>query len=427
MGIRALIASYKTGAIIVVNTLLLFLALNFSLEAILGSDGARVQQFSPAERYGDIARRQYPELTDAQYEKLMSEIWRIDTFVYEPYTQFKPGAFAGEFVNVSPHGFRVGPDQGPWPPDDANYNVFIFGGSTTFNHGVTDAQTISARLQPLLEEGSQRPVRMYNFGRGYYFSTQERTLFEKLLMDGYVPDLAIFIDGLNDFYNRSGNPQFSPQLSGHLKRSIDNSLARLASGGATRFTDWARSLFLVKLVQTKLKKTNPPKPPKPPKPLPQNSLDDVIGRYLSNKRMAEAVAAEWEVETIWIWQPVPTYGFDEAYHPFTTKRRANGPHARSGPGYARMKERAKEQPLGQNFLWLAEMQRDMKEVLYVDYVHYSPKMSRLIAEQIDDRMRTRELGPYQARLVPAFHGGVAPAAPVSDRQIEHPGSSGSME
>ena len=46
--------------------------------------------------------------------------------------------------------------------------------------------------------GTREP-RVYNFGRGSYYSSQERILFEQLAVAGHVPDLAVFIDGGSDF------------------------------------------------------------------------------------------------------------------------------------------------------------------------------------------------------------------------------------
>jgi hypothetical protein len=45
---------------------------------------------------------------------------------------------------------------------------------------------------------------------------------------------------------------------------------------------------------------------------------------------------------------------------------------------------------GRNFFWLAEIQEDAHEPLYVDQVHYSPRFSRTIAERIADVLLTRE-------------------------------------
>jgi hypothetical protein len=41
-----------------------------------------------------------------------------------------------------------------------------------------------------------------------------------------------------------------------------------------------------------------------------------------------------------------------------------------------------EKPPGENFLWCADIQESLAEPLYVDKVHYTAKMSRLIATTV---------------------------------------------
>lgn len=63
-----------------------------------------------------------------------------------------------------------------------------------------DAETIPAYLQPMLrEQTATRPVNVYNFAAGAHFCTRRVTYFQNLLRSGFVPDFAVFIDGLNDF------------------------------------------------------------------------------------------------------------------------------------------------------------------------------------------------------------------------------------
>ena len=129
---------------------------------------------------------------------LLKETWSRP-FMYEPFTQFKERPYRGNYVNIDNNGFRYTKNQGPWPPQSQNINIFLFGGSTTFGYGVSDNQTIASYLQQYLNEKLGRNVRVYNFGRGFYYLSQERVLYEQLLTSGFVPDIAIFIDGLNDF------------------------------------------------------------------------------------------------------------------------------------------------------------------------------------------------------------------------------------
>ena len=98
---------------------------------------------------------------------------------------------------MSIQGFRHGRDQGPWPISPDFFNIFFFGGSTTLNVG-PDWTFIPSYPQASLAAGKK--IKVYNLGRGSYFSTQERILFRQLLLANTLPDMAVFLDGVNDLY-----------------------------------------------------------------------------------------------------------------------------------------------------------------------------------------------------------------------------------
>ena len=153
----------------------------------------------------------YPELSEEDINDLLIETWSRP-YIYEKFTLFKERPYKGRYVNVDKEGFRITKNQGPWPPKNENFNIFLFGGSTTFGYGLPDDQTIASYLQEFLSNRLKQEVRVYNFGRGSYYSQQERILFEKLLFSGFIPDIAIFIDGFNDIYLIEGNPAFSKRF-----------------------------------------------------------------------------------------------------------------------------------------------------------------------------------------------------------------------
>ena len=90
-------------------------------------------------RYGiDFFRRLYPDKSEAEIKKLLYQHSVLET-IYEPFAEFRMPAIATDTLNNHEAGFRlIGPDQGPWPPDKNAYNVFVFGGSTTWGGGNMD-------------------------------------------------------------------------------------------------------------------------------------------------------------------------------------------------------------------------------------------------------------------------------------------------
>jgi len=269
-------------------------------------------------------------------------------------------------------------------PAPGRFNVFVFWGSTTFGMGLPDDETIASYLQA----DSSRVITVYNFGRIFYLSRQEEILFQQLLQSGVVPRVAVFIDGLNDFFYTNGEPGFSPRfrrfMAGQAESNpLDNvpmvKAAHRFMKSAVTIEDDASSNAL--------------------------GLESVADRWLANKRMIEIMAAGFGVRPIFVWQPVPVYKYDLSYHflSHATFVRKRGPgmdpkallqnlwiHGKLGPkrvddladGYALMEDLRARGKLGSNLLWLADMQQDKRENLYVDAVHYTAAFSKEIAGRI---------------------------------------------
>ena len=337
----------------------------------------------------------YPGWEKQALKRLLKETWSRP-FVFEPGTQFKEGAFAGTYVNVDPHGFRLTREQGPWPPSPDNVNVFLFGGSTAFNYGVPDQDTIASHLQQALSEaGHARPVRVYNFGRGLYNSSLERLLFEKLVGESHVPHMAIFLDGLNEFFFVNDEPPFTDVLRHLFEEAIRDEHGRpalllrelLANLPLVRAVRDAPSQFNVGSSWTLVRGMGVN--------LDQEAdyddpviLDKALARYKRNKTMIEAVAKAYGVTPVFIWHAVPMYAgtLSDEPHKFFG-------HTFSKFGYPRMAALVANGEMPGNFGWCAEVQRGVAGPLYVDSVHFSPILSRVTAHCILGTIRERGLLP----------------------------------
>jgi hypothetical protein len=281
----------------------------------------------------------------------------------------------GRYVNVNINGYREGRDQAGWPPAPGDTNIFVFGGSTTFGYGVEDDQTIPSHLQDRLRKRHGGRVNVYNFGRGYYNSTQERILFQALLLSGIRPDAAVFIDGLNDFYHYDGRPLYTDMFIDYVGRDTprDSPFARLPVARLVRH-----------LADGNKTEERVPVDDEGPGYDDKDVLDGVIARYLENKRMIESVAATYNVRTLFVWQPVPTYKYDTRNHPFMGSGFAR--HRYSMFGYPRFRKSLDEMQPADNFLWAADIQQNLAKPLYVDQVHYTGEFSDMIAGLVADRL-----------------------------------------
>jgi hypothetical protein len=392
-------ATYRDVALLIVNTLVALVILNgMAWVALRVRDEWRPRSNPVSSRYGDQQLRQvYPDLSDREMRDLLTETWGRP-LQFEPFTQFKEAEVHGRYVNVHAMGFRAsGPNRTPpWPPRTGAANIFVFGGSTTFGYGVPDDQTIPAHLHTRLAAGGLEPV-VYNFGRASYFSSQERVLFEQLLLAGHVPQLAIFVDGINEFTHADG----APARSARLRQALDGTPTLVQLGQLMSATP------LGQVTRTLLRRASGNQIDLDE--AAQSADDDLRGRvdkgvtrYFHNKRLIEAVADAYGVTPVFVWQPAPDYKYDQAYHPF--KGDGSGPQAGVADGYAQMALRIDQLQRRDSFLWLADIQQERKQPLYVDQVHYTGAFAKVVAEAVGDFVLAR----YRPQQAPAHGGQAAP-------------------
>lgn len=296
----------------------------------------------------------YPGYTPDQIDQIQRQTFDV-RFTYAPWVQFRGEPVKREFVETSRWGYRKNAGQlHPWPPDPDFFNVFVFGGSTTFGSGLPDAETVVAHLERQLSARmTNQTVRCYNFGTGYYFSTQERILFHDQLLQGIVPRMAIFIDGLNDFRQVEGFPEFTPSLHEAMAPDIPFT-------GYRQFTnDIERA----------------------------EAVEWVMQRYLNNTRLVTAAASRLAIRIVFVGQPVPfgAYSITPENYPFA---QPTEDHNLCAFGYGRFAQLAANGVFGPEFIWAADAFKNSTEPMYADAIHYSPMGARRLAEIIVERMHS---------------------------------------
>ena len=128
----------------------------------------------------------------------------------------------------------------------------------------------------------------------HYFSTQERILFEQLLVAGYVPDIAIFVDGLNEFTHADGLPAHTAEL----RRFMESPDAD-CPGPVRGILDTLPLTRAIRAVSTWRSKPPPPATWRPPA-LPPEQVTRTLERYLSNVRIAQAIADAYRVRALFV-------------------------------------------------------------------------------------------------------------------------------
>ena len=386
--------TYRMLSVVAMNAAILFLALNAVAAVWQRFERPPIDPVTAA--YGDAAvARAYPDLTRDEIAVLLDETWSRP-LTFAPYVHFKEAPYAGTYVNVDVEGFRRVPHQGDWPPNRTCLNVFVFGGSTAFGYGLPDAQTVPAALQDWMSRAQEidgRRVCIYNFGCASFDPTQERVLFEQLLARGAIPDVAVFLDGLNDGQLSDGRDQAAstirsadePEYSDMLKAAFE-SPSRNDGPYTTRgaLATLALRLPLVRALRpASVTATHTVDEIQlPPAHIPE-FLNTSGLRYLNNKKLIEAAARAYLTDPIFVWQPAPFYKYDLARHPFP-----------SAPGRNRYVQRryewlANHRPQGEEFVWAADLQEGLPQDLYVDSIHYNARMSMLLARSIADSAAVR--------------------------------------
>ncbi len=369
-----LIKYYKNISAVVTTLIVGFVLMNVVLYSAsvlrLSLSGAN----SKAQEKGISQKDIYPGFSDAQIAEILKESWSR-SFLYEPFTMFKEGSYHGTYVNVDENGFRHVKDQEPWPPKKTNFNVFIFGNSTVFNYSVPDDETIASYIQEKLRAAApEKKVAVYNFGRGFFYSSQERALYDKLLVAGYVPNVALFIDGQQEF----GHPHDIPQFTQNLESFFNRVSSYLVIFDNLPVTDWVRSLMAAR--------SNPQESTAAhyiPTKEELADVEDGLQRYLANKKLIEMSSLAFDVKPFFVWQPIAAYKYDKNFDPSVIV--TDGPGAPLG--YPRMAKYVTGHFMGNDFLYLADMQENVKRPIYVDGTHYSGEFSSEVASRIADFLK----------------------------------------
>jgi hypothetical protein len=326
-------------------------------------------------------RAAYAGWSEDDLRQLLEESsWIYD---FEAFTQLRIRARAGRFVTIDPAGFRHGANQAPWPPRPESIPVFVYGGSNALGSGLPDAETIPSRLQDLLRQVDER-IAVYNFGRSYYYSTQERVLFEQHLLHGHRPHVAVFLDGLNEFVY----PDDEPQWTGALRNMVSTrhqAMVQPVQGLASMLRWFLRTVMRrsgVRPVTVAGPSASPPG---------VDVADRVIDRWILNRRFVEVLSAAFGVRPLFVWQPVPLHAYDLSLHGFVKSPDGFGPFLPTAAGYEAMARRRAAGEPGTDMLWLADMQQGASANLYVDNVHYNAAFSAAIAGRISEALQQREL------------------------------------
>ncbi len=345
----------------------LFLGLNLLLAGVFAIRDYSFPSNPIYRTYGKTTTlKAYPDQKEEVVSDILHHSWGRP-YRYDPFTAFKEAPYQSDFVNVDSLGFRHVPQQGAFPLDTNYYNIFLFGGSTLFGYGLSDAQTIPAHIQDSLGDS----VRVYNFASGFHYSVQEMNGMVDLFSQGHLPNMVIFVDGLNEFYFE--HPEFSPEMSALFLGEPSALLARL-----WQKLPWDRLMKAMRVFFRGVATQSHPIPD-------AQYWENCLLRYTRSIQMSEQIAATFDIPAIFVWQPISVYRYDAHAHLFADLA---DQEKFPSKGYFLFDKRYGQEKPTKHYLNLSGIQENCNENLYVDRVHYGAKLSRTLADRITQEIRT---------------------------------------
>ena len=129
------------------------------------------------------------------------EYWSaVGNVRWASYVNARCSPYSGKFINIDLGGIR-----NTWEPEVASSDdlieIFFFGGSVGWGMGARDNHTIPSELAKLFESKRGVKARITNYSENAYCGTQSLISLMLALRSGKIPDVVIFLDGVNDSFS----------------------------------------------------------------------------------------------------------------------------------------------------------------------------------------------------------------------------------
>ena len=354
---------YAATAVLLLNLIVLSLVLNVIAWPVLRLFPRPTSPPFSVEQLREV----YPGMSPSEIPLLLAETWDRQ-WQYEPWVGFRERPRRGKYVNVSDEGFRFS-NTTAVSLDSRQMQVYVFGGSTTFGYGLDDRSTIPARVQSHLDRLlPRRRVEVVNFGRAYYYSTQELALLVQLLRSGRIPRVALFIDGMNE--GRTA-PYYATEMS-RMFEVYTYAPWRLLTMAFER----TPLVSLAHAVRERRRATSSPDP------------SWVRAEWLRNRQTIQSLAREFGFSAYFFLQPVPGYRNKFAHHKLMTE---DG--ARMFRDAIPAMEALETTVDRVTTISLTALLEDYGKQPFLDDLHYTAEVADAMAARISDGIaRDRRLG-----------------------------------
>lgn len=297
----SLLRNYKNIAIASLNTILLFLVVEFLSAVVLAAGrspyirGMLENMMGRSNRIVDhyLALPYYSQQAwSASYWNEYLQALRKE---YYPYVIWRSPSFSGEMLNIDQEGIRKTPGAECLPD---SFRIYVFGGSSVWGWGSPDWGTIPAHLQKKLSGLHDGPVCVVNYGENAFVSTQDVIQLMMLLERDDVPDVVIFIDGVNEVLAASQNGK--PVVHQNFKQ-----VAALFEEPGHPLASWLKSLNTAVLMKAVLEQLGPASDPRSSDTeIPSDRLaTSIVQSYMNNYRIVGALAGAYGFKYYFFLQP----------------------------------------------------------------------------------------------------------------------------
>lgn len=281
-----------------------------------------------------------------------------------PYSYWTVAPIAGKYINISENGLRQTPDYAQSSPESPI--IAIFGGSTVWGEGARDNYTIPAQLAKQLFEQNVL-AHVVNYGQTGYVSAQDLILFQMQLINGNIPDVAIFYGGFNDVLSA-----YTQGISGitlqESARASDSENGRALRGGQALLSPIVAPLSPEALALTTVFDSTP---------------EAVTTRYLNTLSLVKTLAEKYNVKVLFVWQPhildkTPLVGIEQiAYERMETERAGFSDLYRQVDALVRTHAQAES-----DWLYLGDLFTQDERPLFYDLIHITEHGNLTVAESL---------------------------------------------
>lgn len=299
-------------------------------------------------------------------QRIAEESVLSNKFVHEPWVEFRNKDFNGNYMNMQRSLRRSSPEAFYNPSSSDTIDIYFFGGSTMFGFNVLDYETIPSQFLQLYKKQfpNGKSIRVYNYGTPMYYSYQELILLSNLIYNNHHPDIAVFLDGINDFWFATAS-YYRQSYFSYIYRQVFN--RGLRSKGEFQFIDTASNMYM------------------DPKNIPLNEYNEkLVFNYFENLENIKMMCELSGTKPYFFVQPSPFYNY---------KNQQNDPicfkdtNTRFNTIYPIVKNRGNGYT---DFIFLGDMLENEKGFPFIDGLHYSPSFINKIASRILDKMEFGE-------------------------------------